>query len=491
MNKPQPLTSKTTFNNGIFAEQLSSPSLVASKNEKNIKLRENRSEPVEVPKHIETEINNTIREIENQILNDEKALETSSQTRSTIQIKSPSKEVLRTPKKSEMAYFGLPVTPPPQKKNTGNKFIKNPKLDLRTNVSVTKSFSGKSDDVVSDPEIFENQYLKETPNKLKIHSNARIVQSNSFTPRKSNSINTIHNNSVRNSSNQNNIISNNSINMTQTSSKEKTLNNYMSTAQSNSADIVQINSIISNKSLKPADSNIYSKQSNQPKSLSSTRLHETQQNIESYNSFRNTKTKLINPDLKPDEHLLQENKLSEKPDLLQFNQVKNKIAVVNTSHRSELNKPKETRKVEANKLINKQVDSNRNIKRIEVKQAKRASTKEVQRTPEAIYENVDKKLSRKEFDSSILEELTKAADQIMLAVNGFAEEDNLSRRSTSDEERRRNSLRREPLETISETKSWKQTNGVKKPEVKSDLARSRVRRTSSNSSIESVTRECR
>lgn len=109
-----------------------------------------------------------------------------------------------------------------------------------------------------------------------------------------------------------------------------------------------------------------------------------------------------------------------------------------------------------------------------------------------IYENLrptTNKYKSKEFDSSILDELTKAADQIMQAVNGYTDEDSHNRFSTDDEE---NKIKK-PLATISETKSWKQDkiqNDVKKTKQFNNT-KTKLKHTSSNSSIESFSKEKR
>ncbi|XP_076265570.1 uncharacterized protein LOC143199566 isoform X2 [Rhynchophorus ferrugineus] len=117
-----------------------------------------------------------------------------------------------------------------------------------------------------------------------------------------------------------------------------------------------------------------------------------------------------------------------------------------------------------------------------------------------IYENLkpltkmvkSKYHSAREFDSSILDELTKAADQILQAVNGYTDED-CRNRLTSDEEEVR-----KPLDTISETKSWKNTaqdiqakNQARMRPTLASAAKVRVKRTSSTSSVESIPKDRR
>ncbi|KAJ8910856.1 hypothetical protein NQ315_010802 [Exocentrus adspersus] len=108
---------------------------------------------------------------------------------------------------------------------------------------------------------------------------------------------------------------------------------------------------------------------------------------------------------------------------------------------------------------------------------------------EPIYENLKEvkgKYSR-EFDASILDELTKAADQILQAVNGYTDEENQNRYSTEDEDIRRNG-RNEKLDTISETKSWKQQE-TQKTKSKPANSKAKLKHTSSTSSVESLSRK--
>lgn len=107
-----------------------------------------------------------------------------------------------------------------------------------------------------------------------------------------------------------------------------------------------------------------------------------------------------------------------------------------------------------------------------------------------IYENLRpavNKYKSKEFDSSILDELTKAADQIMQAVNGYTDEDSHQRFTSEDEEGKL----KKPLTTISETKSWKQEGDVRKTKQFATKANGKLKATSSNSSLESFSKEKR
>lgn len=109
-----------------------------------------------------------------------------------------------------------------------------------------------------------------------------------------------------------------------------------------------------------------------------------------------------------------------------------------------------------------------------------------------IYENLtsadrNKKFHpvKREFDSKILEELTKAADEILQAVNGYTDEERHNRFSTEDEDARK--FNPETLETISEIKSVH--NKTQQHHLKSTTS-SRLKQASSTSSIDSISREC-
>lgn len=113
--------------------------------------------------------------------------------------------------------------------------------------------------------------------------------------------------------------------------------------------------------------------------------------------------------------------------------------------------------------------------------ASKPRQKTPERNSEPIYENVKNKYGR-EFDSSILDELTKAADQILQAVNGYTDEEHYSKGSTENEDKRRT----EQLDTIVESKSWKKegrTDNTRPPNTKTKL-----KHTSSTSSVESLSR---
>lgn len=126
------------------------------------------------------------------------------------------------------------------------------------------------------------------------------------------------------------------------------------------------------------------------------------------------------------------------------------------------------------------------------------------RTESPIYQNRDMYAEIRdandntETESTILEELTKAADQILLAVNGYTDDDSY-RASSEDEYRKKRERTSQPLCTISElpnkktnTKTNKQSVGVIKSTRSTDLRReyhssskNRIVKTASNSSLES------
>lgn len=101
--------------------------------------------------------------------------------------------------------------------------------------------------------------------------------------------------------------------------------------------------------------------------------------------------------------------------------------------------------------------------------------KKTQRTDSPIYQNISSKDSKTSstFDSGILEELTKAADEILQAVKDYSEEE--SRKQKELEETKIE------LSTITENKTWKQET-VKKPVERP--CKSKLKNASSNSSLE-------
>lgn len=142
-------------------------------------------------------------------------------------------------------------------------------------------------------------------------------------------------------------------------------------------------------------------------------------------------------------------------------------------------------------LQHHQTRSSRSVKREEIRTAETVKTNK-DRPESPLYVNIQemnkKTPAKREFDASILEELTKAADQILQAVNGYTDDDSHTKNSSDDEAKRNN--RR--LDTISETKSWKQkVVQTKTSAARTAHSKSKLKKTSSTSSVESVSRECR
>ncbi|XP_054265457.1 uncharacterized protein LOC128988211 isoform X2 [Macrosteles quadrilineatus] len=125
----------------------------------------------------------------------------------------------------------------------------------------------------------------------------------------------------------------------------------------------------------------------------------------------------------------------------------------------------------------------------------------LKRTESPIYQNREIYAERRdsndntETESAILEELTKAADQILLAVNGYTDDDSFRASSDDEYRKKREKVASQPLCTISElpTKKTNRHNvGVIKSTRSTDLRReyrssskTRIGKTSSNSSMES------
>lgn len=109
-----------------------------------------------------------------------------------------------------------------------------------------------------------------------------------------------------------------------------------------------------------------------------------------------------------------------------------------------------------------------------------------------ISERLDKRKKskeREETDSVILEELTKAADQILIAVNGYTDDDS-HLASSEDDDKTRKIIRKDKmsnLSTISEGKRVTKTEARRSSNV-SSVRKSTVNH-SSASSLESLTKE--
>lgn len=166
-----------------------------------------------------------------------------------------------------------------------------------------------------------------------------------------------------------------------------------------------------------------------------------------------------------------------------------------------LNTPKEVQPRKKSELPLKKQDDKKPTKSTE-RIIKVSNVKSSQkRTESPIYQNreiyAERRDSNTETESLILEELTRAADQILLAVNGYTDDDSY-RASSEDEHTKIRQRTSQPLCTISETptkktnKTTKLTSGVIKSTRSTDLRReyhsstkSKVGKTSSNSSMES------
>lgn len=180
-----------------------------------------------------------------------------------------------------------------------------------------------------------------------------------------------------------------------------------------------------------------------------------------------------------------------------------------------LNTPKEPQARHKNDIplrkvdIKKESHSSTNIsKSSAVKRNQHGSESPIYQNRE-IYASKKEAADRSETESAILEELTKAADQILLAVNGYTDDDSF-RGSSDDEYRKRHGREKivsKPLCTISETPSKKVSNTnyrrtshittqktLRTAEVNKEqrtMTKPRLGKTSSNSSMDSGPTEVR
>ncbi|XP_072379555.1 uncharacterized protein [Diabrotica undecimpunctata] len=164
-----------------------------------------------------------------------------------------------------------------------------------------------------------------------------------------------------------------------------------------------------------------------------------------------------------------ENRLLEKPDLIQHHK----------KSPSPIRKP-----YKSSSPIRKVPKSPSPVRRNEespspTRNGRKSPTKNLS---EPIYENIKNKYGR-EFDSSILEELTKAADQILQAVNGYTDEEVHNRLSSEDED----NSHKNRLETILETKSMHQKSSTTRQKLSN--VKTKLNPTSPTSSIESLNRK--
>ncbi|XP_057656507.1 uncharacterized protein LOC130894015 isoform X2 [Diorhabda carinulata] len=162
-----------------------------------------------------------------------------------------------------------------------------------------------------------------------------------------------------------------------------------------------------------------------------------------------------------------ENRLSEKPDLIQK---KSPLPIRKM--------PKSPSPIRRFQKTPSPTMINKNPPPI-TRSGKKSPVKEVS---EPIYENIKNKYGR-EFDSSILDELTKAADQILQAVNGYTDEELHNRLSSDDED----DSKKKKLETILETKSTHQKTSITRHKVSAN--KTKLKPISPSSSIESLNKK--
>ncbi|XP_056639111.1 uncharacterized protein LOC130446732 isoform X4 [Diorhabda sublineata] len=162
-----------------------------------------------------------------------------------------------------------------------------------------------------------------------------------------------------------------------------------------------------------------------------------------------------------------ENRLSEKPDLIQK---KSPLPIRKM--------PKSPSPIRRFQKTPSPTMINKNPPPI-TRSGKKSPVKDVS---EPIYENIKNKYGR-EFDSSILDELTKAADQILQAVNGYTDEELHNRLSSDDED----DSKKKKLETILETKSTHQKTSITRHKVSTN--KTKLKPISPSSSIESLNKK--
>lgn len=206
----------------------------------------------------------------------------------------------------------------------------------------------------------------------------------------------------------------------------------------------------------------------------------------------------LNSKTRTEENLDSVKKTDLKKPLCEFKPKERKLSTGSSGRDGWLNTPKE---------VQPRKKSEPSLKKQEDKKPTKAGERSVKlsnfkssqkRTESPIYQNREiyreRRDSNTETESLILEELTKAADQILLAVNGYTDDDSY-RASSEDEYTKLRQRTIQPLCTISETpmkKNTKLNSGVIKSTRSTDLRReyhssskSKVGKTSSNSSMES------
>lgn len=456
LRKSYPIANKVVLKTATYSENLSSPSLVAFKNEKNSV----KSQEIEVPKHIETEITNTIKEIESQILDEEQQLDKKLFNRnlspSRMQLKSPCKEVLRQPKKSEMAYFGVQVSP------------QLPKKIFENNINKSLGRFGEKPDLLKFS-LNEEELVREKLLDKRVREE-NIVEGGKKGPDEKNARRKI-------------LMNDENFKEERVYGKEE--NKYIRKER-----IFIKEGKISLKGEKEVikGENVIKDEIESHKSEEKSPVREKRSPIRTERSLRGEDRK--------------KEKITTKEGNFKLRREKSLIKDENKKDRSPGRKERSPERKE--KSLLREVRSSKEIRTKEIKTSKKEEPRSINETSnirkankmlvEPIYQNVDsiqkhksKSRTKREFDTSILDELTKAADQIMQAVNDYAVEEAQNRLDKENEEKINN---KEPLDTISETKSWKHVkNNI--TNTRFDKTQTKLKPTSSTSSIESITRDCR
>lgn len=251
-----------------------------------------------------------------------------------------------------------------------------------------------------------------------------------------------------------------------------------------------------NKKTEPPLENAQKKPSIQRNKYSPIVVRKKQNHI--YSNDTLSSPSLVGQNINKTEHIYETINKKEEPEEKQTQRsqspVKNYTKQTSPRHRSPVGKevifrqPKKSEMAYFGVPVSPKPTKKEAIKKSITKLEDKKHPKPKKRSDSPIYANIEDLKSeppptKREFDASILEELTKAADQILQAVNGY----------TDDEDTKKKGWRNEPLDTISETKSWKQQKVVqtKTSAARTANSKSKLKHTSSTSSVESVTRECK
>jgi len=225
----------------------------------------------------------------------------------------------------------------------------------------------------------------------------------------------------------------------------------------------------------------------------------------SFNSPKsvNLNNVLHTPKMKTEDNFIK--KSETKKSTTEFRNKERKLSTSSSGRDGWLNAPKEAPVRKKSEPMIKKPENRKETKTVDKNSRINGSRSNHKRTESPIYQNREIYAERRdsndntETESTILEELTKAADQILLAVNGYTDDDSF-RASSEDEYRRKKERISQPLCTISEmptkksntNKTTKQTMGVIKSTRSTDLrkeyhssSKARVGKTSSNSSMDS------